>query len=83
AQASTIPVSIAGKGRSKTPLLTKRKIAAQDGVAVSAERLGESNKQWSLAIAARAVRQDQRVPAWIMGLVQPSAYMRINILIEE
>ena len=83
AQASAVALSVAGKWRPEGFLLPKRKIAAQNRVAMSAESLSERNEQWCIAITARAVRQDQCVPARNIRSMHPAAYMRLNILIEE
>jgi hypothetical protein len=83
AQAGAIAFGVPGKRRSKTPLLPKGKIAPQNGVAMSAESLGERDKQRGVAIAARAVSQNQCISPRIVRRVHPSAHMRINILIEE
>ncbi len=82
-QARPIALGIAGEWRPKTPLLPKRKIAAQNRVTVSAKSFGERDKKWCVAIAARAMRQDQSTAARIVRRVHPAAYVRINILVEK
>jgi hypothetical protein len=82
-QAGAIALGVPGRWGSKAPLLSKGKIATQNGVAMSAVSLGKRDQQWRVAIASRAVRQDQCTPARFVRRVHPPAHMRINILIEE
>lgn len=50
---------------------------------MSAESLCKRDQQWRVAIAARAMHQDQCIAARIMRRVHPPAYVRINTLIED
>ena len=74
---------ISRKWKAGSPLLPEGKIAAQDGETMPTESFGKRNQQRRRAIAARAVRQDQRIAARIMRGMYPAADLRINILSEE
>ena len=73
AQTGAIAFCIARKRRPGSPLLAKRKIAAQHHVAMSGKSRADCHQKRCVAIRACAVSQDQRIAVWICRRVQEAA----------
>src|ERR1035441_9074307 len=76
AQARSIALCVAGKWWAGTALLAEWQVTTQHCVAMTAESVAESYQQGSVAVASRAVREDQGIAASIIGRVQKAANRR-------
>ena len=83
AQTGAVALGLAREWRPKGFRVAKRKVAAQDCVAVSAEGLSKRDEQRNVRVASRAVGEDEGVVVWRWRSVEVSADGGIESVVEK